>query len=101
LRATEMDPGFALAWSGLGACYANRVFKGVGESKDYDEARTAFEHALELDPNIVEARVLMCLILVKDGEKKRAREEIVSLHNKFPNAREVYFVKGVLHRLDG
>jgi len=100
-KATEMDPRFALAWSGLGSSYANRVFKGIGEGKDYDQARRAFERALELDPNIVEAQVLMCLILVKDGEKKRAREEIARVHKKYPNAREVYFVKGVLHRLDG
>ena len=100
-RATEIDPNFALAWSGLGASYANRVFKGMGDRKDYDMARAAFEHALEIEPNIVESRVIMCLILVKDGEKKKAREEIASLHQKYPNAREVYFVKGVLHRLDG
>ncbi|MBP9665418.1 MAG: protein kinase, partial [Pyrinomonadaceae bacterium] len=28
-RAIELDPHFALAYSGLGACYANRVFKGL------------------------------------------------------------------------
>ncbi len=100
-RAAEIDPNFALAWSGLGASYANKVFKGIGDGKDYDIARSAFERALELDPNIIEARVLMCLIRVKDGEKKTARAEIASLHQKYPNAREVYFVKGVLHRLDG
>jgi serine/threonine protein kinase len=33
-RAVELDPHFALAYSGLGACYANRVFKGIGEPED-------------------------------------------------------------------
>jgi len=33
-HAIELDPHFALAYSGLGACYANRVFKGLGEPED-------------------------------------------------------------------
>ncbi len=53
-RAVELDPKFALAWSGLGACYANKVFKAIGDLQDYDFAETAFEKAIALDPNISE-----------------------------------------------
>ena len=41
-KAIELDPHFALAYSGLGACYANRVFKGLGEAEDYSYAEAAF-----------------------------------------------------------
>lgn len=44
-RAIELDPHFALAYSGLGACYANRVFKGLGEPEDYTYAEAAFSKA--------------------------------------------------------
>lgn len=100
-RAIELDPHFALAYSGLGACYANRVFKGLGEPEDYTYAEAAFSKAFFYDPNVVEARVLMVMIYMARGEKKKARAEIKVLEEQFPNEAPLYFVKGVIHRLDG
>lgn len=100
-RAVELDPHFALAYSGLGACYANRVFKGLGETEDYTLAESAFSKAFSYDPNVVEARVLMVMIYMARGEKKKARAEIELLTKQFPNEPPLFFVKGVVHRLDG
>ncbi len=100
-RAIELDPHFALAYSGLGACYANRSFKGLGELEDYSYAEAAFSKAFFYDQNVVEARVLMVMIYMARGEKKKARAEIELLQKQFPNDAALYFVKGVMHRLDG
>lgn len=100
-NAIDLDPHFALAYSGLGACYANRVFKGLGEAEDYTYAEAAFSKAFFYDPNVVEARVLMVMIYMARGEKKKARSEIELLQKQFPNDAALYFVKGVMHRLDG
>ena len=100
-RAIELDPHFALAYSGIGACYANRVFKGLGEPEDYTYAEAAFSKAFFYDPNVVEARVLMVMIYMARGEKKKARSEIEILSKQFPNDPALWFVKGVMHRLDG
>jgi len=100
-RAIELDPKFALAHSGLGACYANRVFKGMGDAEDYTYAEAAFSKAFFYDPNVVEARVLMVLIYLSRGEKRKARAEINLLQEQFPNEAPLYFVKGTMHRLDG
>jgi len=100
-RAIELDPHFALAYSGLGACYANRVFKGLGEPEDYTYAEAAFSKAFFYDQNVVEARVLMVMIYMARGEKKKARSEIELLQKQFPNDAALWFVKGVMHRLDG
>ncbi|CAN5454483.1 hypothetical protein BH10ACI3_BH10ACI3_15330 [soil metagenome] len=100
-HAIELDPHFALAYSGLGACYANRVFKGLGEPEDYTYAEAAFSKAFFYDQNVVEARVLMVMIYMARGEKKKARGEIELLQKQFPNDAALYFVKGVMHRLDG
>ena len=100
-RAIELDPHFALAYSGLGACYANRIFKGLGEPEDYTYAEAAFSKAFFYDPNVVEARVLMVMIYMARGEKKKARGEIELLSKQFPNDAALWFVKGVMHRLDG
>ena len=100
-RAIELDPKFALAHSGLGACYANRVFKGMGDAEDYTYAEAAFSKAFFYDPNVVEARVLMVIIYLSRGEKRKARAEINLLQEQFPNEAPLYFVKGTMHRLDG
>ncbi|MGD9628793.1 MAG: protein kinase [Pyrinomonadaceae bacterium] len=100
-KAIELDNHFALAYSGLGACYANRVFKGMGEAEDYTQAEAAFSKAFFYDPNVVEARVLMVMIYLARGEKKKAHAEIDLLQKQFPNEAPLYFVKGVVHRLDG
>lgn len=100
-KAIELDSHFALAYSGLGACYANRVFKGMGEAEDYTLAEAAFSKAFFYDPNVVEARVLMVMIYLARGEKKKAHSEIELLEKQFPNEAPLYFVKGVINRLDG
>ncbi len=100
-RAISLDADFALAYSGLGACYANRVFKGMGEAEDYTYAEAAFSKAFKYDENVVEARVLMVLIYLSRGEKRKARAEIHQLEEQFPNEAALYFVKGTMHRLDG
>ena len=100
-RALELDPNFALAHSGLGAAYANRVFKAMGDTSDYDRAEAAFARAIEIDPNVVEARVLMTFIYMSRGEKKKARAEIARLQEQLPNEGALHFVKASLNRLDG
>jgi serine/threonine protein kinase/tetratricopeptide (TPR) repeat protein len=100
-RAVELDPKFALAWSGLGACYANKVFKAIGDLQDYDFAETAFKKAIALDPNISEVRVLTGIIYLARGEKKKARAELARVRKQLPNDAAVYFLKGLMHRLDG
>ncbi|HEX8290436.1 MAG TPA: protein kinase, partial [Pyrinomonadaceae bacterium] len=100
-HAIRLDSTFALAHSGLGACFANRVLKGLGGGDDYELAENAFSRALDLDPNLVEARILMVFIYLSRGEKRKARAEVARLAKQSPNEPAVYFVKGALHRLDG
>ncbi|HEU4770026.1 MAG TPA: protein kinase [Pyrinomonadaceae bacterium] len=100
-RAIQLDPSFALAHDGLGACYVNRVFKGFGGSEDYERAESAFNKALAIDPNIFEARMLMIFVYLWRGEKQKARDEVNRARSEAPNEPVVYFVKAMLHRLDG
>jgi serine/threonine-protein kinase len=100
-RAVKLDPNFALAHDGLGACYVNRVLKGLGSAADFERAETAFQKALALDPNIAEARGLMVFVYLWRGEKERARAEVARMRRELPNEAVVYFVKATLHRLDG
>lgn len=100
-RAIELDSEFGLAYDGLGACHVNRVFKGLGGPEDFERAEVAFNKALALDANIIEARMLMVFVLMWRGEKRKAREEVARARREMPNEAVVHFVKATLHRLDG
>ena len=100
-NAILLDPDFALAHDGLGASYVNRVFKGFGGAEDYERAEAAFNKALELDPGLIEARMLMVFIYLWRGEKQKARDEVNRTRREAPSEAVVYFVKATLHRLDG
>src|SRR5215472_803950 len=100
-KAIQLDPRFALALDGLGACHVNRVFKGLGGVEDYEKAEAAFTKALAIDPHIAEARMLMVFVYLWRGEKQKARAEVAQARKEWPNDAVVYFVKATLHRLDG
>lgn len=100
-RAIELDPNFALAHDGLGAAYVNRVFKGFGGAEDYERAEVAFQKALSIDPQLIEARMLMVFIYLWRGQKQKAREEVARARRENPDEPVVHFVKATLHRLDG
>jgi len=100
-RAIELDSNFALAYDGLGAAYVNRVFKGFGGAEDYERAEAAFKKALAIDPQLIEARMLMVFVYLWRGEKQRAREEVARARKEAPDEPVVHFVKATLHRLDG
>ena len=100
-RAVELDPNFALAYDGLGASYVNRVFKGLGGAEDYERADVAFRKALEIDPQLIEARMLMVFVYLWRGEKQKARDEVARARKEAPDEAVVHFVKATLHRLDG
>jgi serine/threonine-protein kinase len=100
-RAVELDPSFALAHDGLGACYVNRVFKGLGSAEDFERAEAAFSKALAFDAQLIEARMLMVFVYLWRGQKQKARDEVSRARSESPNEAVVHFVKATLHRLDG
>jgi serine/threonine-protein kinase len=100
-RAIELDETFGLAYDGLGACHVNRVFKGFGGAEDFERAEAAFTKALSLDPNIIEAHMLMVFVYCWRGQKQKARAVVSRMRREAPNEAVVHFVKATLHRLDG
>lgn len=99
--AIDIDPEFTLAWSALGVCYATYVMKGMGGISFYDEAESACQRALDLDPKLVEPRVTLVYIYMGSGNKPKARDLVEQLRREAPNDTGIRSVAGTLYRLDG
>ncbi|MEO8436805.1 MAG: protein kinase, partial [Pyrinomonadaceae bacterium] len=100
-QAIKLDDKFALAYSGVGVCFATRVVKGFGDADDYERAEKELKKALSLDPQLVEARLHMIYIFLAHGEKQKARDEIKLLRREAPNEAAVHLVAATIYRLDG
>ena len=100
-QATDLDPNFALAHSGLGMCYLNYVLKGMGGTENYSKAKAAFERALELDSKLVEPRVSLVFIDLFDGRSDVAQKEVRRLLRLAPNEPSVHFAAQYVYRLSG
>ena len=57
--ALDTDPTYALAYSGLGSLFAFRYITGT-RPEDLDAAVDHLERAIELDPDLGEARMWLC-----------------------------------------
>ncbi len=100
-QATDLDPNFALAHSGLGICYLNYLLKGMGGTECYAKAKKAFDRALELDSKLVEPRVSLVFIDLFDGRSDVAQKEIRRLLRLAPNEPSVHFAAQYVYRLSG
>ncbi|HEY6332037.1 MAG TPA: protein kinase [Blastocatellia bacterium] len=100
-RSTEVDPEFALAYSGLGVCYANYVLKGIGGVEYYRLAKDALERALTIDRRLIEPRVRLVYIDLADGATQSARREVRRLLTLAPNEPSVHAAAAYVYRLSG
>ncbi|HVG17826.1 MAG TPA: protein kinase [Blastocatellia bacterium] len=100
-KASELDPNFALAHSGLGVCHLNYVLKGMRGLEYYAKAKEAFDRALAIDPKLVEPRVRLVYIDLIEGRSEVARQEIRRLLRRAPNEPSVHSAAAYVYRLSG
>jgi eukaryotic-like serine/threonine-protein kinase len=98
---TAKDAGFALGWTGLGIAELQYARHGFGGQIHVIHARRAFEEALNLDPNSVEANLYRIYMLLGRGEKESARHGIANLLTVSANDWNVHMVAGLALRGDG
>jgi DNA-binding winged helix-turn-helix (wHTH) protein/tetratricopeptide (TPR) repeat protein len=62
-RATELDPEYALAWSGLADAYAASTINGDAPPLEvWPRARAAASHAVGAEPNLAEAQTSLGVV---------------------------------------
>jgi len=93
-RATEIDPGYALAWSLLAKAQAVLRF-GIG--RPGDDGLAAVERALALDPGLAEAHAVKSEILTQLGRSDESAQEIDLALSLDPESYEVNRAAGKLY----
>jgi tetratricopeptide (TPR) repeat protein len=97
----KQDVNYAPGWSGLGITHLQYARHGLGGQMHVLEARRAFDKALALDPQSVEANLYRVYMLLSRGEKESARHGIENLLQTAGNDWNVHLVAGQTLRIDG
>ena len=71
-KSTEIDPNYAPAWAYLGASYNSDAAFAFGGSGQYRRAQTAYERALAIRPNLLDAQIFLANLLVDTGKVEQA-----------------------------
>ncbi|MFB3133460.1 MAG: tetratricopeptide repeat protein, partial [Rhodothermales bacterium] len=74
-KALELDPNYALAYSGLGALYVLQ-FIAKTDPADLDRGRIHLEKAIEIDPDTAEPYVYLGYYHSRKGNPKEASEAL-------------------------
>ena len=71
-KATEIDPNYAPAWAYLGASYTSDAAFELGGREQYRRAHDAYEKALSIRPNLLDAQIFLANLLIDTGEVEQA-----------------------------
>jgi DNA-binding winged helix-turn-helix (wHTH) protein/TolB-like protein len=71
-KSTEIDPNYAPAWAYLGASYTSDAAFELGGREQYRRAQAAYERALALRPNLLDAQMFLANLLVDTGKVEQA-----------------------------
>ena len=71
-KATEIDPNYAPAWAYLGASYTSDAAFELGGREQYRRAQAAYERALAIRPNLLDAQMFLANLLVDTGKVEQA-----------------------------
>lgn len=71
-KSTEIDPNYALAWAYLGASYNSDAAFELGGREQYRRAQAAYERALAIQPNLIDAQIFLANLLIDTGKVEQA-----------------------------
>ena len=100
-RSAGLDASYALAWNQLGDRYYFDGEYGDGGEAALARSKAAYQRALSLDPNLLEASAQLIARRVEDGELDAAVDEAESLVTRRPDSAAAHFALGYVLRYGG
>ena len=100
-KSTELAPNYALGWANLGKSYtANASFQLAG-AEQYEKAQSAFERALALESDQIDARIYMANMFTDTGRVEKAVPLLREALRTNPNHAEIHWELGYAYRFAG
>ena len=100
-KSAEIDPKYALTWAHLGKAYQANASFNFGGGNQYRSALAAYQRALVLDPNQIEARIFMANLFTDTGRVEEAVPILRQAFTSNPNHAELHWELGYAYRFGG
>jgi hypothetical protein len=100
-RVVSLDPTYAPAWEALGLRYYFDAQFGDGGEAMFKRSNSAYERALVLDPNLIDAASQVVSNRTERGELVDSYAEALALVNRFPDSSNARFALSYVLRYAG
>jgi len=100
-RSTELAPEYALAWANLGKSYTASASFQFGGGEQYQKAQKAFERALALQSDQIDARIYLANLFTDTGRVEQAVPLLRQALKTNPNNAEIHWELGYAYRFAG
>ena len=100
-KSAAIAPTYAMTWAYLGRAYNAGASFQFGGAAEYQQAQAAFERALTLQPQQIEARIYMANLLTDTGKVEQAVPLLRSALKDHPNQAELHWELGYAYRFAG
>jgi len=100
-KSTELAPDYALTWAHLGKSYTASASFELGGGEQYQKAQQAFEHALALQPDLLDARIYMANMFTDTGRVEKAVPLLRDALKTNANHPETHWELGYAYRFAG
>jgi DNA-binding winged helix-turn-helix (wHTH) protein/TolB-like protein len=100
-KSTELAPDYALTWAHLGKSYTANASFQFGGGEQYQKAQQAFERALALQPDQLDARIYMANMFTDTGRAEQAVPLLRDGLKTNPNHPEIHWELGYAYRFAG
>jgi tetratricopeptide (TPR) repeat protein len=100
-KSTQIDPNYAPAWAYLGASYNSDAAFEFGGSEQYRRAQAAYERALAIQPNLLDAQIFLANFWVDTGQVEKAVPLLRDALKTNPNNAAAHWELGYGYRFAG
>jgi TolB-like protein/DNA-binding winged helix-turn-helix (wHTH) protein/Tfp pilus assembly protein PilF len=100
-KSASLEPRYALTWAHLGRAYTAAASFQLGGRGQYQKAEAAYEKALALQPDQIEARIYLANLFTDTGRVEQAVPLLTKAVETNPNHAEAYWELGYAFRFAG
>jgi DNA-binding winged helix-turn-helix (wHTH) protein/TolB-like protein/tetratricopeptide (TPR) repeat protein len=100
-KSAEIDSSYALTWAHLGRAHTADASFELGGREEYGAAQAAYERALSVRPDLIDAQIYMANLFTDTGRVEGAVPLVRNALKTNPNHAEAHWELGYAYRFAG